>query len=70
MTGGEHYRRAESHIAEAHELAATGAEGLAHLKLRFASVHATLAHAAAMVNDTWGREHDLEPARDQSLGQL
>lgn len=66
MTGGEHYRQAERHIAKAHKLAAGGDEELAVLELRVAGVHATLAHAAAMVNDLWGRAQILGHPGDQS----
>lgn len=68
MTGGEHYREAERYVASAHNLAAEGDEELAKLELGFAQVHATLAHAAAMVDDVWGRAQILGPPREETTG--
>ncbi|TCO57186.1 hypothetical protein [Actinocrispum wychmicini] len=68
MTGGEHYREAERMLAAARDTTYDGKRVTQdEIPLFIAAAHV---HAAAMVNDTWGRDHVLEPPRGESLGRL
>lgn len=80
MTGGEHYREAERLLSDASFVRGLGSrepvdrqgkpinEETRTAWIARAHVHATLALAAAMVDDVWGRAQILEPPREELVG--